>query len=163
MFAIIFGVFGVITGLTGMIIGILSYNHNKIDLLNEYFAYAKNTDFIEGKRIIYNLNRGQALTEENTRSDVLNHIACVTNAYQHWGLLVYHKQLPIWIFYDKKVKSLTASGITVIRTFNLLRPTINHFRKKSPQYAESYEWLYKKLLTYCPEYRYYTGNNLELQ
>lgn len=153
VFAIVFGVFGIITGLAGMIVGILSYSHNKIDALNLFFDYDKDKEFLEGRKIVYNLSEKQLVTERSSR-DVRNRVSCVVNAFQRWGLLVKHRQLPFWVFYCKKT-GITASGIAVIRTYNKLKPTIKYFRNKNPKYAENYEWLYQKIVSCCPEYKNY--------
>lgn len=55
--SLIFGVFGAVTGLMGLIISILSYNHNKIEALNLYFIQARDSFLMEGKKIIYNLSK----------------------------------------------------------------------------------------------------------
>lgn len=147
--ALVFGILGSVTGLIGLFISILSYNHNKIESLNLYFIQARDPFLIEGKKIIYDLSKEQIIGTNEKVSHVINF-------YHHWGLMVKRHQLPFWIFFDKKL-GITSSGIAVIRTYNRLKPTIKMFRNKNPKYAEYYEWLYNKLIKKCPEYENYIG------
>lgn len=151
----IFSVLGAITGLIGLLISILSYSHNKIEALNLYFIQARDPFLMEGKKIIYDLEIGQVIATDND-SDIVSRISHVINFYHHWGLMIKHKQLPFWIFYDSKF-GITSSGIAVIRTFNRLKPTIKKIRMKNNKYAEYYEWLYNELIIKCPAYENYTG------
>lgn len=149
------GIFGMVTGIVGLGISYLSYNHNKIEALNLYFIQAREPFLMEGKTIIYNLPEGGKIDFSNS-NDTLKKVSHVTNFYTHWGLMVKRKQLPFWMFYDKKT-GITASGIAVARTFNRLKPTIQYIRLKNKKYAEYYEWLYNKIINKCPEYKNYTG------
>lgn len=153
--ALIFGVLGSVTGLIGLFISILSYNHNKIEALNLYFIQARDEFLMEGKKIIYDLAIGQVV-DTDYKTDTLSRVSHVVNFYHHWGLMVKHKQLPFWIFFDKK-SCITASGIAVIRTYNRIKPTIIRFRNNNPKYAEYYEWLYNKLIKQCHANENYRG------
>ncbi len=150
-FTIIIGLIGVVTGVSGMIVSIRSFYHNKIDALNMYFSYDRDKDFIEGRRLVYNLEHGVVLDEQCDKHTSIT-LACLINAYQHWGMLLKQKQLPFWIFYDKKT-GITASGIAVIRTYNKLRPTIAYYKFKNPKYADSYEYLYNRIVSKCIDYK----------
>lgn len=141
--ALIFGIFGSVTGLIGLFISILSYNHNKIETLNLYFIQARDEFLMEGKKIIYDLAIGQVI-DTDCKTDTLSRVSHVINFYHHWGLMVKHNQLPFWIFYDNE-SGLTSSGIAVIRTYEQLKPTIKKRRKNNEKYAEYYEWLYNEL------------------
>ena len=144
---------GAITGISGAIISIAGYLHNKIDALNLYFTYAKEEEFIEGRKLIYNLPEGIIIDEdENTNHAEYTKIFSVMNAYQQWGLLTQKRQLPFWIFHNRKT-GITSSGVAIIRTYNKLKPTIEYFRKKNPKYADSYTYLYDKIVKTCPEYK----------
>lgn len=150
-FTIIIGIIGVITGISGMIVSILGFYHNRIDALNLYFSYDRDKDFIKSRKLVYNLKHG-AVIDEKCDEDTSITLACLINAYQHWGMLLKHKQLPFWIFYNKKT-GVTASGIAVIRTYNKLRPTIAYFKMKNPKYADSYTYLYDRIVSSCSEYK----------
>ena len=150
-FSLIIGIIGVITGVSGMIVSIRSFYHNRIDALNMYFSYARDSDFIKGRRLVYNLEHNVVI-DESCDEIISITLACLMNAYQHWGMLLKHKQLPFWIFYNRKT-GVTASGIAVIRTYNKLRPTIDYYRNKNPKYADSYTYLYDRIVKKCPEYK----------
>lgn len=155
--AIVFGVFGMATGIIGLIISILGYNRSKFDIINSFFQYMLDSEFIQSRKFVYNLPENKII--DNTCSDKeQNYIATVANTYHHYGLLVKRRQLPLWIFYDKKDKKLTASGIAVIRMYNKLKETIKNRRNNGNiEYARYFEWLYNKLTEKCKNYKDYTG------
>ncbi len=141
MAELIFGIVGLITGCLGVIISILSYRHNKIDALNNYFTYDRDIDFIKGRNIANNL-------KEKIAEDENYYISLVVNTYHHWGLLVKHHQLPFWVFYDKKY-GITASGIAIIKNYKKLEHLISERRKDNREYACYFSWLYKKVYNNC--------------
>lgn len=143
----IFGIFGMITGSIGIIFSILSYKNNKMQAVATYFSNDKDLNFIEGRRIVYNLKPGEIVNESSPHRQK---ISFVLNTFHAWALLVKHKQLPLWVFYDKKM-GITSSGIAVIRTYKKLQPTIQYYRKSNPKYAEYYEWLYNEILKKCTD------------
>lgn len=144
---IVFGIIGIFTGTIATIISILSYNHNKIEAVTAYFAYDKDLNFLKGREIVYNLEDNYIVTKD---SELSQNVSFVMNTFHSWGLLVKHRQLPLWVFYDKKY-GITSSGITVIRTYRKLIPTIRHYRNFNVKYAEYYEWLYNQILNKCTE------------
>lgn len=78
-------------------------------------------------------------------NNVPDPIVEVINFYTHWGLMVKHRQLPIWLFYDKKT-GITTSGNAVMVTFDTTKPLFDCYRKhKNPHYAEYYEYLYNEI------------------
>lgn len=137
-----FGIGGLATAIVSIIISIITYNHNKIEALNSYFNYDRNEQFMKGRREVYNMDANTIVDNNDTN------IATVLNAYHHWGLLVKHKQLPFWIFYDKR-HGLTSSGITIARTYKKLQKTIKERQKSNKYYAQHYEYLYHKIYQKC--------------
>lgn len=142
---------GAITGILGLILSILSYQRNKFETINSFFQYMRDNEFLQARKFIYNLQDNTVINASSSEDDN-NKVAIVANAYHHWGLLVKHKQLPLWIFYDRN-NGLTASGIAVIRMYKKLVPTINYRHQNgNPKYAEYYKWLYNKLTKKDPSY-----------
>ena len=134
--AILGGVIGAVTGIAGMILGIMSYLHNRIDAVNAYFDYDRNPDFIAGRRAVFNLEDGRIIQSSDSND---MGITIVLNAFQHWGVLVKKHQLPFWVF------TKTPSGITVVRTYEKLKPTIEARRKNNSLYAKQYKYLYERI------------------
>lgn len=78
-------------------------------------------------------------------NNVPDSIIEVINFYTHWGLMVKHHQLPMWLFYNKKT-GITTSGNAVTVTFDTTKPLIDRYKKhKNPHYAEYYEYLYNEI------------------
>lgn len=144
---ILFGIFGMITGTIGIIFSILSFRNNKMQAVATYFSNDKDINFIEGRRIVYNLKPGEIVDENSSKRQG---VSFVLNTFHSWALLVKHKQLPFWVFYDKE-KGITSSGIAVIRTYRKLIPTIEYNQKRNAKYAEYYKWLYDEILKKCTD------------
>lgn len=53
---IIVGIASIIIGIVGLIISILNFRRNRLEVLNQYFSYAREKDIVYGKRLIYNSN-----------------------------------------------------------------------------------------------------------
>lgn len=107
--AIVFGAFGMATGIIGLIISILGYNRSKFDIINSFFQYMLDSEFIQSRKFVYNLPENKII-DNSCPNEEQNYIATVANTYHHYGLLVEHGQLLLWLFCDKHNK-LTASGI----------------------------------------------------
>lgn len=154
--AIVFGAAGMVTGIISLIITMLGYNRSKFDVINSFFQYMLDSEFIQSRKFIYNLPENTVI-DNSCSNEEQNYVAIVANTYHHYGLLVEHGQLPLWLFCDKHNK-LTASGIAVIRMYNKLKPTIKNRRDNgNVEYAMYFESLYDELIKHCPNYKDYTG------
>lgn len=142
---ILFGIFGMITGTIGIIFSILSFRNNKMQAVATYFSNDKDINFIEGRRIVYHLKPGEIVDENSSKGQS---VSFVLNTFHSWALLVKHKQLPFWFFYDRE-SGITSSGIAVIRTYRKLIPTIKYHQTHNAKYAEYYEWLYNEIIKKC--------------
>lgn len=142
---IIVGIASIIIGIVGLIISILNFRRNRLEVLNQYFSYAREKEIVYGKRLIYNSSSQEI---EDMKKDfpkrVPDTVVEVINFYHHWGYMIKLRDLPLTLFYDRKT-GITASGIAVIRTFDILSPIIGCYRKKNSKYAEYYEYLYNKI------------------
>lgn len=133
---LILGIIGVLTGLLGLVISILSYSHNRIEAVNAYYNGVLNLDSIRARRMLrvladdYNPNN---LTDE--QKDCFSYTVIT---YQQAGLLVKKRQLPFWVFEQ-------SSGYKVMNFFEKLKPYIDIRRKGEPGYAFYFEYLYNRL------------------
>lgn len=143
---IIISVVSLITAILGLVISFFNFHRSSLEALNLYFSRARDEKFVEGKKIIYN-STPQAIEEmkKDFPNKVPDSIVEVINFYTHWGLMVKHRQLPMWLFYNRKT-GITTSGNAVTVTFDITKPIIDCYRKhKNPHYAEYYEYLYNEI------------------
>lgn len=144
----ILSIIGTISGILGSVLGILNYQRNSLEALNLYFAQSRSKLITDGKSKIYNSTFQEIDSMlQNFPHNIPESIIEVINFYHHWGLMLRHHQLPLWLFYDKKT-GLTASGIAVVRTFKKVDPIISRYREDNPKYAEYYIMLNEKLKDY---------------
>lgn len=147
----IVGVIGIVTGVSGMVLGILNYRRDSLDALNLYFAQSRDEKVTEGKKLIYNSSKEEFKKMLNDfPNNVPESIVEVINFYHYWGLMIKRHQIPFWLFYDKKT-GITASGIAVVRTYKEVSEIVEKYREKNNKYAEYYQQLYNKLSKYYPE------------
>lgn len=142
---IITGIAGIVTSIFAILISASSNKRNRLEVLNQYFSYAREKDIVYGKRLIYNASPNQI---EDMKKDfphrVPDTVVEVINFYHHWGFMLKLHDLPMFLFYDKKT-GITASGIAVIRTFETLKPIIDCYKEKNSRYAEYYKYLYDEI------------------
>lgn len=153
---IIVSILALIISVAGFFISCLNYKHDQFEYINSFFEHMLDHDFVEARKFVYNMELNKCIKLDSSDKEQYN-VAMITNTYHHWGLLLIHKQLPLWIFYDKK-NGLTSSGIAVIRLYNKLRPTIEYRRNNGNlEYAKFFEKLYDRLVSLSPKYKDYTG------
>lgn len=153
---VIYYALGICTGLIGVLISLLTYSLDFFNSVNSFYQYMLDSKFIDARRFIYNLDDNTVIDMSSPVEDQ-NCVAIVANAYNHWGLLISHHQLPKWLFYDRK-NGITAAGIAVIRLYNKLKPTIDYRRNHgNVKYAEYFQNLYNLLIKKFPNYAGFTG------
>lgn len=141
---IVISALGLISGLIGMVIGVLSYLHNRSLAVNTYFEQDANVRLSDARHFIYNLSEDECITNDHSVKET-GMVGAIVSFYDHWGLMIVRKQLPLWVFYCRK-DGLTASGYSVIRLYRKLKPTIAYRRHQNYRYAFYFERLSNILL-----------------
>lgn len=126
---IIVNIVAIVSGASGVIIGLSGFKISSLDAVKEYFQQGDAERFIEARHNIYSLFEGnKAIEFENKDASI------VCSFFHFWGLMVRKKYLPIWVFES-------ASGIAIIRLYDILNDFIVEHRNSNPFYAEHFEWL----------------------
>jgi hypothetical protein len=136
----IFGIVGSITGVLGLIISIISYNHNKIEAINSYFENSRSIEFINARKLVFN-----DIPDDYTYDDVddINiqygdKIAYIIASYQQMAILVKKRQLPLSFVTDVSVN-------TPVQIYKKLETFIEYRREEgkypNPFYATKYQEL----------------------
>ncbi len=122
---------GVVTGITGMILGIAGFLHHRFEVMLEFFEKIDSKEFIASRREVYS---GKYLTLQDEDA------AYVVNFFHQWGLFTKKHYLPIWVFDG-------ATGAGAMRLYTLCEPHIELKQKETNDetYGEYFKWLYKKL------------------
>ena len=144
-----------IVGLAGAVLGILTFRHERNEAVKAYLEYERKKEVISARDFVYSLSdryydpRDLDKDSELKRRDKKNKglsVPMLISAYHSFGLMIERYQLPRWIF--KK----TATGASIIRTYEVLEPYIVYRRNKpgspSPLYANHFEDLYNLMKKY---------------
>ena len=129
--SLILSIIGAITGVSGMVVGILGVVRSRYQTVSEFFSAVEKPEFIRARGAVY-AAKEFAVGDENA--------AYVINFFHHWGLMAKKHYLPMWVFDG-------ASGAGAVRLYERLEPHINRLRDKNgdKRYAEYFEWLCKKI------------------
>lgn len=122
----------IITGISALIssiVGIIGTKHYRSQLILQFFQEIEDKEFIRIRKDAYQ----QKLTQPKDED-----ASYVINFFHKWGQMTRFRYFPIKVFNS-------ASGIAVIRLYNLLRPYILETRKNNKLYAAHFEWLYNKI------------------
>lgn len=166
----------IISGVSGVIIGLSSLRSAQLGSINDYFTSGDTKEFKHAWGILYTYalqysNNGISVFNNDFKlqhhdidkkpivlykDDVISTISYISNFFHQWGLLTKHRYLPLWVFQS-------SSGISVYRLYNASREVIDTYRKTSnPFYGEYFEWLYLKVYkTYKDEIHSYLELNKE--
>ena len=166
----------IISGVSGVIIGLSSLRSAQLGSINDYFTSGDTKEFKHARGILYTYalqysNNGISVFNKDFKlqhhdidkkpivlykDDVISTISYISNFFHQWGLLTKHRYLPLWVFQS-------SSGISVYRLYNASREVIDTYRKTSnPFYGEYFEWLYLKVYkTYKDEIHSYLELNKE--
>lgn len=143
---IIISSLALISGLIGMVTGVLSYVHNKSQTVNSFFEHTVNHQLSDARKFVYNLPDGVCISNDSP-DEMRRMIGEIVNFYDHWGMVAKKRHLPFWVFYCRK-DGLTAAGISVIRLYQKLEPSISDIRNQNSKYASYFQQLYDKLKPY---------------
>ena len=134
-------VVAILSGISGILVGAASIRISNLGAVEEYFQQGDSKEYTEARRKIYiKIDQKQKIEQDYLDA------AIVVSFFHFWGLMVKKKYLPAWVFDS-------ASGYAVIRLYEGLSDMIIERRKKNPEYAQYFEWLYiktKKKLKYTP-------------
>lgn len=135
--SLVLSILGTITGIAGMLFGIIGIIHNRFLAVHDYLSGIDDPSFISARAAVYNANGSDTLDNKD--------VATVINFFHHWGLLVQKHYLPMWVFDS-------GSGAGVIRLYECTKSHIVKMRLEhnDPTYAANFEWLY---LTLRQKYR----------
>jgi len=126
---IIVNIVAIVSGASGVIIGLSGFKISSLDAVKEYFQQGDAERFIKARHNIYSVSEeGKSIEFENKDASI------ICSFFHFWGLMVRKKYLPIWVFES-------ASGIAIIRLYDILKDFIDEHRISNPFYAEHFEWL----------------------
>ncbi|MCC5912486.1 MAG: hypothetical protein JJT76_18870 [Clostridiaceae bacterium] len=127
------GVVAILSGLTGIVMGIASSRQANLDAVKEYFQ--------QGDEDSYSEARGRILKAENVDQIESSDVSKICNFFHFWGLMNRQRYLPIWVFEG-------SSGLQIVKLYMKLKPIIIKKRKNNKFYAVEFELLayriYKK-------------------
>ena len=139
----IFSIVGVFTGVLAFVVSIFGVIHNRFQAMSEYYSVDRDINFIKARKKVYTMENDENLSNSDILSDP--EVALIISYFHFWGLMVKKRHLPFYIF-------KSASGPSIIRMFDILRPAILERRNckdnPNPYYAEYFEWLYYKIKKY---------------
>jgi len=139
-----FGLIGTLTGLLGIVISILSYNHNRIEAIKTYYENIRQEAFVQARRTLRNLP--DDYDPKNLSAEARDKLAYLIIAYHQAGVLLRKRQLPMWAFNG-------SIGYNAISAYNKLEPYIALRREKEPFYADNFEFIYKRILKKHPNWK----------
>lgn len=123
----------ILSGISGILVGAASIRISNLGAVQEYFQQGDTKEYTEARRKLYNkIDKKQKIDKDDLDAGI------VVSFFHFWGLMVKKHYLPIWVFDS-------ASGYAVIRLYEGITGMIEERRKDNPQYAEYFEWLYKKI------------------
>ena len=122
----------ILSGISAILVGIASIRISNLGAVKEYFQQGDNKEYTTARHNLYKK------FDENVPIDPNDADASNTVSFFHfWGLMVKKKYLPFWVF-------KSASGYAVIRLYEGLQEMIEIRRVDNPEYAEYFEWIYRK-------------------
>lgn len=122
----------ILSGISAILVGVASIRISNLGAVKEYFQQGDNKEYTTARHNLYKK------FEEGVSIDPNDADASNTVSFFHfWGLMVKKKYLPFWVF-------KSASGHAVIRLYEGLREMIEIRRVDNPEYAEYFEWIYRK-------------------
>lgn len=125
-------VVAILSGISGVLVGFASIRISNLGAVKEYFQQGDDKDQIEARKNLYKkFDEGIKIEPDDKDASL------VISFFHFWGLMVKKKYLPFLVF-------KSASGHAVIILYEGLQPMIQERRRKSPDYAEYFEWLYLK-------------------
>lgn len=123
----------ILSGISGILVGAASIRISNLGAVQEYFQQGDSKEYTEARRRVYDkIQKKQKIDKEDIDAGI------VVSFFHFWGLMVKKHYLPVWVFES-------ASGYAVIRLYEGITDMIEERRKDNPQYAEYFEWLYKKV------------------
>lgn len=133
---LVLAITGVVTGISGLIFGLLAVTHNRYRAVSEYLSKMHDNTFVAARKHVY-----QVCDDGGTFSIGDKEAAEVINFYHIWGTLARHGYLPMWVFRER------ISGPGALRLYTILEPLITQCATvhDDPTYANGYKWLAKKL------------------
>lgn len=127
------GVVAILSGLTGVVMGIASARQASLDAVKEYFQ--------QGDEDSYSEARGRILKAENVNQIESSDVSKVCNFFHFWELMNRQRYLPIWVFDG-------SSGLQIVKLYMKLKSIIIKKRENNKFYAVEFELLayriYKK-------------------
>ena len=129
----IVNIVAILSGISVILVGAASIRISNLGSVQEYFQQGDSKEYTEARRKLYNkIDKKQKIDKDDLDA------AIVVSFFHFWGLMVKKHYLPIWVFES-------ASGYAVIRLYEGISGMIEERRKENSQYAEYFEWLYKKV------------------
>lgn len=127
----IWGLIGAITGISSLIVSIISHYRTRVYSVHEYLAKVESEDFIKAKKHVYTSDQFEVEDQ---------YAAVIVNFFHHWGMLAKRRYLPMWVFDG-------ATGNGACRLYEKVLPYIQERQEKNndPLYGEYFTWLYCKL------------------
>lgn len=141
----IVNIIAIISGLSGIIIGISGQRITNLEAVKEYFNQGDNEKITISREVIYGYIDYELLSNRivegwtnDEYKELSNCASTIINFYHMWGLMTRKKYLPIWVFKG-------SSGRQLIVIYEKLQVYIQLKMKDNSDYAENFSWLYKKV------------------
>lgn len=129
----IVNIVAILSGISGILVGAASIRISNLGAVQEYFQQGDSREYTEARRkLYYKIDKREKIDKDDIDAGI------VVSFFHFWGLMVKKHYLPVWVFES-------ASGYAVIRLYEGITEMIEDRRKDNPQYAEYFEWLYKKI------------------
>ena len=129
----IVNIVAILSGISGILVGAASIRISNLGAVQEYFQQGDSREYTEARRkLYYKIDKREKIDKDDIDAGI------VVSFFHFWGLMVKKHYLPVWVFES-------ASGYAVIRLYECITEMIEDRRKDNPQYAEYFEWLYKKI------------------
>jgi acetyltransferase-like isoleucine patch superfamily enzyme len=122
----------ILSGISAILVGIASIRISNLGAVKEYFQQGDNKEYTIARHNLYKKFEKKIPIDPND-ADASNTVSF----FHFWGLMVKKKYLPFWVF-------KSASGYAVIKLYEGLQEMITIRRADNPEYAEYFEWIYKK-------------------
>lgn len=129
----IIDIVSIVTGVTGMMLGIFSFMMSRVQMVKSYYEEEALDDMRAARKKVYDYTH--SYSEEKLLED--KEFAKVCSHYDFYGLMLRKHYLPKWVI-------LGTNSIIIMRCYECSEQYIKLRKKENKYYCENFEWLYRK-------------------
>ena len=122
----IVGIVAILSGITGIIMGISSSRQASLEAVKHYFQQGDEDAYSQARKNIFSAKDSKDIDDKD--------VSKVCNFFHFWGLMNRQNYLPIWVFDG-------SSGLQIVKLFITLDPLIQKKREENKFYAIEFEKL----------------------